>query len=104
MLAEHNLYTRFHELTRERMTLLISHRCSTVRMADRILVLEHGRIVEDGSHAALPALGGRHATLYATQAGRYRYDDVGARGSADVQHPDVRALLAAAAPHRGDTP
>jgi ATP-binding cassette, subfamily B, bacterial len=43
-----------------------------VRMADRILVLEHGSIVENGSHAALVALGGRYATLYELQAGRYR--------------------------------
>jgi ATP-binding cassette subfamily B protein len=52
--------------------LLISHRFSTVRMADRILVLEGGRIVEDGSHKELVALGGRYASLYAMQAGRYR--------------------------------
>jgi ATP-binding cassette, subfamily B, bacterial len=52
--------------------LLISHRFSTVRMADRILVLEDGAIIEDGSHEALLALGGRYATLYEMQAGRYR--------------------------------
>ena len=52
--------------------LLISHRFSTVRMADRILVLEGGQIVEEGGHAELVALGGRYATLYEMQAGRYR--------------------------------
>jgi ABC-type multidrug transport system fused ATPase/permease subunit len=53
-------------------TLLISHRFSTVRMADHILVLEDGRIVEAGSHEELLALGGQYATLYKMQAGRYR--------------------------------
>ncbi|MBI3971569.1 MAG: hypothetical protein HY332_09795, partial [Chloroflexi bacterium] len=52
--------------------LLISHRFSTVRMADHILVLEGGCIVEAGSHDELLALGGRYATLYEMQAGRYR--------------------------------
>jgi ATP-binding cassette subfamily B protein len=70
--AECALYQRFHELTRGRTTLLISHRFSTVRMADRILVLEQGRIVEEGDHASLVARGGRYAELYAMQADRYR--------------------------------
>jgi ATP-binding cassette, subfamily B, bacterial len=70
--AEYDVYLRFQELTHGRTTLLISHRFSTVRMADRILVLEGGRIVEAGSHAELVALGGRYATLYEMQAGRYR--------------------------------
>jgi ATP-binding cassette subfamily B protein len=52
--------------------LLISHRFSTVRMADRILYLDQGRIAESGSHEELVALGGRYATLYEMQAGRYR--------------------------------
>ena len=70
--AEYELFQRFRELAAGRTVLLISHRFSTVRMADRILVLEGGRIVEDGSHAELVALGGRYATLYMMQAGRYR--------------------------------
>ncbi len=52
--------------------LLISHRFSTVRMADQILVLEGGRIVEAGRHDELVALGRRYAELYEMQAGRYR--------------------------------
>ena len=52
--------------------LLISHHVSTVRMADRILVLQNSRIIEAGSHAELVALGGRYDTLYEMQAGRYR--------------------------------
>jgi ATP-binding cassette, subfamily B, bacterial len=70
--AEHELFRRFRELAEGRTVVLISHRFSTVRMADRILVLEGGRIIEDGSHAQLVALGGRYATLYELQAGRYR--------------------------------
>jgi len=70
--AEHELFTRFRQLAEGRTVLLISHRFSTVRMADRVLVLEGGRIVEAGSHAELTALGGRYAELYELQAGRYR--------------------------------
>jgi ATP-binding cassette subfamily B protein len=54
------------------MAVLISHRFSTVRMADRILVLENGRIVEEGPHDRLVASGGRYATMYELQASRYR--------------------------------
>ena len=70
--AEYQLFVRFREVVAGKTTLLISHRFSTVRMADQILVLEGGRIVEAGSHAELVALGGRYATLYAMQAARYR--------------------------------
>ncbi|CAA9251892.1 MAG: Efflux ABC transporter, permease/ATP-binding protein [uncultured Chloroflexi bacterium] len=69
--AEHEVYLRFKELTRGRATLLISHRFSTVRMADHILVLDGGRIVEQGSHEALVELDGMYARLYAMQAERY---------------------------------
>jgi ATP-binding cassette, subfamily B, bacterial len=70
--AEYDVYRRFSELTAGAMTVLVSHRFSTVRMADHILVLEHGSIMEDGSHAELVALGGLYASLYEMQAGRYR--------------------------------
>ena len=70
--AEYEVFLRFSELTRGRMAVLISHRFSTVRMADRILVLEHGRIVEQGSHAQLLALRGRYAELFELQAAGYR--------------------------------
>jgi ATP-binding cassette subfamily B protein len=69
--TEHDVYTRFHELTRDRMTLLVSHRFSTVRMADRILFLRDGRVAEEGSHAELMALDGGYARLYRFQAARY---------------------------------
>ena len=52
--------------------VLISHRFSTVRMADRILVLENGAILEQGSHEVLVALGGRYAELFGLQAAGYR--------------------------------
>lgn len=70
--AEYEVFLRFAELTRGRMAVLISHRFSTVRMADRILVLEHGRILEQGSHQQLVALGGRYAELFELQAAGYR--------------------------------
>lgn len=70
--AEYQVFQRFSELTAGKMAVLISHRFSTVRMADRILVLEGGRVVEDGSHAQLVALGGRYAELFELQAAGYR--------------------------------
>jgi ATP-binding cassette subfamily B protein len=70
--AEYQVFQRFSELTRGRMAVLISHRFSTVRMADRILVLEGGRVVEDGSHESLVAAGGRYAELFSLQAAGYR--------------------------------
>jgi ATP-binding cassette subfamily B protein len=70
--AEYEVFQRFAELTRGKMAILISHRFSTVRMADRILVLEHGRILEEGSHGRLVALGGRYAELFELQAAGYR--------------------------------
>lgn len=71
MRAEYEVYERFSELTRGRATLLISHRFSTVRMAERILYLDDGRVLEDGSHQELIARGGEYARMYALQAARY---------------------------------
>jgi ATP-binding cassette, subfamily B, bacterial len=70
--TEYDVYRRFHDLTRGRMTVLISHRFSTVRMADQILVLEGGRIVEAGTHNELVVRAGHYAELFEMQAGRYR--------------------------------
>ncbi|MGA2881369.1 MAG: ABC transporter ATP-binding protein [Bryobacteraceae bacterium] len=70
--AEYEVFLRFADLTRGRMAVLISHRFSTVRMADRILVLADGELVEQGTHQHLVALGGRYAELFELQAAGYR--------------------------------
>ncbi|MBX3271001.1 MAG: ABC transporter ATP-binding protein [Sandaracinaceae bacterium] len=70
--AETKIFERFRALAEDRMAILISHRFSTVRMADTIAVLEGGNIVEHGSHEELLALGGRYATLFHMQARGYR--------------------------------
>jgi ATP-binding cassette, subfamily B, bacterial len=70
--AEYEVFQRFDDLTSGKMAVLISHRFSTVRMADRILVLDSGRIVEQGPHHQLVALGGHYAELFELQAAGYR--------------------------------
>lgn len=70
--SEYEVFQRFSELTEAKMALLISHRFSTVRMADRIVVLENGRIAEQGNHRQLIALGGRYAGMFELQAASYR--------------------------------
>ena len=78
--TEYEIYTRFHDLTRDRITLLISHRFSTVRMADRILYLADGHIQETGSHADLIAGNGEYARLYRLQAAQYLGQDAAGEG------------------------
>ena len=70
--SEYAVFERFAELTEGKMALFISHRFSTVRMADRIVVLAGGRITEDGSHEQLLALGGQYAEMFELQAASYR--------------------------------
>ena len=70
--SELEVFERFAELTYGKMALLISHRFSTVRMADRIVVLEAGRLVEEGTHSQLISLGGRYAAMFEMQAASYR--------------------------------
>jgi ATP-binding cassette subfamily B protein len=70
--AEYEVFLRFAELTRGKAAVLISHRFSTVRMADRILVLEKGQIGEQGTHEELLARGGTYAELFKLQAAGYR--------------------------------
>ena len=70
--SEYEVFQRFAELTEGKMALFISHRFSTVRMADRIVVLENGRIAEEGNHDALTAQGGRYAEMFEMQAASYR--------------------------------
>lgn len=72
--AEAELYDRFLELTSGLTTVVISHRFSTVRRADRIVVLEQGRITEDGSHDELMAGGGQYARMFSLQASSYTGD------------------------------
>jgi ATP-binding cassette subfamily B protein len=70
--AEYEVFERFYDLTVGKMTLLISHRFSTVRMADRIVVLENGKIVEEGKHDRLVQKGGVYAEMFELQASSYR--------------------------------
>jgi ATP-binding cassette subfamily B protein len=75
--TEHALFERYAAAARTnqdsgRITILVSHRFSTVRMADLILVLDGARLIEVGTHEELQAKGGRYAELYAIQAGAYR--------------------------------
>lgn len=69
--AEHEVFVRFAELMKGKSAVLISHRFSTVRMADRILFLEHGQLLELGTHEELLAKGGRYAELFRLQAKGY---------------------------------
>ncbi|MCZ7666465.1 MAG: hypothetical protein M5U34_04180 [Chloroflexi bacterium] len=70
--AEHDLYNQFVELVNGRTSLIISHRFSTVKMADCIAVLDDGRIIEHSSHEELLAMRGHYARLYTMQAEKYQ--------------------------------
>ena len=70
--AEYEVFLRFAELTKGKMAVLISHRFSTVRMADRILVLQGGELIDQGTHEELVARGGLYAELFSLQAAGYR--------------------------------
>jgi ATP-binding cassette subfamily B protein len=70
--SEYEVFQRFRDLSLGKTAILISHRFSTVRMADRILVLEDGHVVESGSHEELVTSGGRYAELFELQASGYR--------------------------------
>ncbi|MDQ1375352.1 MAG: ATP-binding cassette, subfamily bacterial [Actinomycetota bacterium] len=76
--AEAALYDRFLDLTRGLTTVLVSHRFSTVRRADHIVVLEAGRVAEQGSHDELIAASGRYAEMFHLQAARFVEEDLGA--------------------------
>ena len=70
--AEVKIFERFREMTEDQIAIVISHRFSTVRMADDIIVLDAGKVIEEGGHHDLVARGGRYATLFGLQAAGYR--------------------------------
>jgi ATP-binding cassette subfamily B protein len=70
--AEAEIFSHFRELTENRISIIISHRFSTVRIADHIIVLDKGKIVEEGSHQSLLDSGGQYATLFNLQAAGYQ--------------------------------
>lgn len=70
--AEFEIFNHFRAITQNQMVLLISHRFSTVRMADKILVIENGEVIEQGTHEDLLQLGGRYAKLFLLQAAGYQ--------------------------------
>ncbi|MCG9893573.1 MAG: ABC transporter ATP-binding protein/permease [Thermosynechococcaceae cyanobacterium MS004] len=70
--AEYEVFQKFRDLTRDQMAVIVTHRLSTVKMADRIFVLDKGRIIEQGTHLELVQLGGTYARLFEVQAQSYR--------------------------------
>ncbi len=72
--AEYEIYEQFKELTRSKATILVSHRFSTARMADRVIVLEQGKIIEQGTHTELMTQNGAYATLFRMQAENYQLE------------------------------
>ena len=79
--GEAEIFRRLLEVTSGTTTILVSHRFSTVRHADQICVLEHGRVVELGSHDELMARGGRYATMFTLQAARFTADAAASTGT-----------------------
>jgi ATP-binding cassette, subfamily B, bacterial len=82
--AETELFERFLELTKGVTTILVSHRLSSVRHADRIVVIADGVLAEDGTHEQLMAIGCRYARMYSLQAMRFAADPAGSVGDADA--------------------
>lgn len=74
-LAEQEIFNQFDALRKDKTTIFVSHRLSSAKMATKIIVLENGRLVEEGTHKELMALGGRYFELFTTQASRYAEDE-----------------------------
>ena len=89
--TEHDIFDQFYRLIQGKSAILISHRLSTVRMADRILLLKDGGILEQGSHDALMQQDGAYAELFKIQAKRYGVNDWGSRD--DTQISGIRGLV-----------
>ena len=70
-MAEQEIFNQFDALSRDKTTIFVSHRLSSATTASKILVLEGGELVEEGTHNELMALGGKYHTLFSTQAKRY---------------------------------
>jgi ABC-type multidrug transport system fused ATPase/permease subunit len=84
--GESEIFQRLLDATRHCTTVLVSHRFSTVRHADRICVMENGRIVESGTHEELMALGGRYRQMFDLQARRFDEDADEEEAVYDVLH------------------
>ena len=74
-LAEQEIFNQFDALRKDKTTIFVSHRLSSAKMATKIIVLEEGRLIEEGTHRELMELGGRYCELFTTQASRYAEDD-----------------------------
>ncbi|MDB4951819.1 MAG: putative transporter ATP-binding protein [Gemmatimonadetes bacterium] len=83
--AETELFERFLELTRDVTTILVSHRLSSVRHADRIVVIDGGRVAEDGTHESLMRAGGLYARMYSLQAERFASEGMADESVADEE-------------------
>ena len=92
--GEAEIFDRIIEQTRGVTTILVSHRFSTVRHADRICVVEHGRVVELGSHAELMALGGRYRTMFELQASRFAESAGAGAGAGDGAEGEPDGVIA----------
>lgn len=97
-IAEQEIYNQFDSLRHDKTTIFVSHRLSSATVANKIVVLENGRIIEQGNHSELMALGGHYYELFSTQAKRYITDDSSAESSAYDDKSD------AGIPGRGTPP
>ena len=73
--AESKVYQEYYELTKQKTSIFISHRLSSTKFCDRIILLSNGRIVEEGTHEQLLARKGKYASMYTIQASYYQEGD-----------------------------